>query len=71
MHHSFSLQTLNSIAAEKNSTIIFPVPIDFVTQFANSKSNRQQQKASAQDQHTVRSKLSSPRQEEKKEFKED
>merc|ERR1712025_1444947 len=27
------LQTLNSIAAEKNSTIIFPVPIDFVSQF--------------------------------------
>merc|ERR1719325_419638 len=31
------LQTLNSIAAEKNSTIIFPVPIDFVSQFAGSK----------------------------------
>merc|ERR1719433_2389708 len=27
------LQTLSSIAAEKNSTIIFPVPIDFVSQF--------------------------------------
>ncbi|CAB4056838.1 STOM [Lepeophtheirus salmonis] len=25
------LQTLNSIAAEKNSTIIFPVPIDFIS----------------------------------------
>merc|ERR1719340_76146 len=30
------LQTLNSIAAEKNSTIIFPVPIDFVSQFAKT-----------------------------------
>jgi len=27
------LQTLSSIAAEKNSTIIFPIPIDFVSQF--------------------------------------
>ena len=43
-----NLQTLNSIAAEKNSTIIFPVPIDFVSQFANSKNNRQQQRASSQ-----------------------
>jgi len=25
------LQTLNSISAEKNSTIIFPLPIDLVT----------------------------------------
>merc|ERR1711935_711210 len=27
------LQTLSSIAAEKTSTIIFPVPIDFISQF--------------------------------------
>ena len=27
------LQTMNSISAEKNSTIIFPLPIDFVSQF--------------------------------------
>ncbi|OAF72006.1 Podocin [Intoshia linei] len=27
------LQTLNSISAEKNSTIIFPVPIDFLSSF--------------------------------------
>jgi erythrocyte band 7 integral membrane protein len=27
------LQTLNSISAEKNSTIIFPLPIDFITHF--------------------------------------
>merc|ERR1712062_150219 len=27
------LQTLSSIAAEKNSTIVFPVPIDFISQF--------------------------------------
>ena len=26
-------QTLSSIAAEKNSTIIFPVPIDFISGF--------------------------------------
>jgi erythrocyte band 7 integral membrane protein len=28
------LQTLNSIAAEKNSTIIFPLPIDVIASFA-------------------------------------
>ena len=27
------LQTLNSIAAEKNSTIIFPLPIDLLSVF--------------------------------------
>ena len=27
------LQTLNSISAEKNSTIIFPLPIDLITNF--------------------------------------
>ena len=26
------LQTLNSISAEKNSTIIFPLPVDFLKQ---------------------------------------
>merc|ERR1712004_366835 len=30
------LQTLSSIAAEKNSTIVFPVPIDFISQFVQS-----------------------------------
>lgn len=29
------LQTLNSIAAEKNSTIVFPLPIDFISCFSN------------------------------------
>ena len=29
-------QTMSSIAAEKNSTIIFPVPIDFLTQFSKN-----------------------------------
>ena len=27
------LQTLNTISAEKNSTIIFPMPVDFVSNF--------------------------------------
>jgi len=31
------LQTLNSISAEKNSTIIFPVPIDILSIFMNKK----------------------------------
>lgn len=31
------LQTLNSIAAEKNSTIIFPLPIDILQHFMQRK----------------------------------
>lgn len=30
------LQTLNNISAEKNSTIVFPVPIDIITHFINN-----------------------------------
>ena len=30
------LQTLNSIAAENNSTIVFPVPIDIMSQLMNT-----------------------------------
>jgi erythrocyte band 7 integral membrane protein len=29
------LQTLNNISAEKNSTIIFPLPIDMISYFVN------------------------------------
>ena len=29
------LQTLTSISAEKNSTIIFPIPIEMMSQFTN------------------------------------
>ncbi len=29
------LQTLTHVAAEKNSTIIFPIPIEMLSQFAN------------------------------------
>lgn len=31
------LQTLNTIAAEKNSTIIFPLPIDMIQNFMQRK----------------------------------
>ena len=31
------LQTLNSISAEKNSTIIFPVPMDLISNFLERK----------------------------------
>jgi len=31
------LQTLSTIAAEKNSTIIFPLPIDLMQNFMNRK----------------------------------
>jgi len=34
------LQTLNSISAEKNSTIIFPVPLDILSYFVNKKKER-------------------------------
>ena len=30
------LQTLNSIAAEKNSTIVFPIPIEMLSHFKKS-----------------------------------
>ena len=33
------LQTLNTISAEKNSTIIFPVPMDVISHFFNKKEN--------------------------------
>ena len=37
------LQTLNSISAENNSTVIFPVPIDIMNQLMNGMNNRQPQ----------------------------
>jgi erythrocyte band 7 integral membrane protein len=37
------LQTLNSIAAENNSTIVFPVPIDIMSSFMEQSNNNQQQ----------------------------
>lgn len=30
-------QTLNTISAEKNSTIVFPLPIDLITYFLKSR----------------------------------
>merc|ERR1719507_389901 len=36
------LQTLNSISAENNSTVIFPVPIDIMSHFMSSNSSRAQ-----------------------------
>lgn len=35
------LQTLNTISAEKNSTIIFPLPIDFLSHFLPASSKQQ------------------------------
>lgn len=37
MHSSPFFQTLNTISAEKNSTIVFPLPIDLITYFIKSK----------------------------------
>ena len=31
------LQTLNNISAEKNSTIVFPIPIDIVSQLVGQR----------------------------------
>eukprot|EP00094_Tigriopus_californicus_P002698 TCALIF_02604-PA protein Name:"Similar to AGAP004871 Band 7 protein AGAP004871 (Anopheles gambiae)" AED:0.14 eAED:0.14 QI:0/0.87/0.88/0.88/0.87/0.77/9/754/273 len=38
------LQTLNSISAEKNSTIIFPLPIDFISHFLKDKGSDNKKK---------------------------
>ena len=35
------LQTLNTISAEKNSTIIFPLPIDLLKSFMGDKNQTQ------------------------------
>ncbi|XP_077263313.1 band 7 protein AGAP004871 isoform X2 [Temnothorax americanus] len=35
------LQTLNTISAEKNSTIVFPLPIDMMTYFLKSHANKE------------------------------
>ncbi|XP_046659153.1 band 7 protein AGAP004871 [Homalodisca vitripennis] len=35
------LQTLNTISAEKNSTIVFPLPIDLLTYFVRAKEHRE------------------------------
>ena len=34
------LQTLNSISAENNSTIVFPVPVDVLNTFMGSNNNQ-------------------------------
>ncbi|KAI5736973.1 hypothetical protein M8J76_008936 [Diaphorina citri] len=34
------LQTLNSISQEKNSTIIFPIPVDIISTFMKKRSSR-------------------------------
>ncbi|CAH1275180.1 unnamed protein product [Diabrotica balteata] len=34
------LQTLNNISAEKNSTIVFPLPIDLISYFVDAKSHK-------------------------------
>jgi erythrocyte band 7 integral membrane protein len=36
------LQTLNTVAAEKNSTIIFPLPIEFLKTFTVQPQNQSQ-----------------------------
>jgi len=34
------MQTLSQIAGEKNSTIVFPIPVDFLNQFVPDKNNK-------------------------------
>jgi len=43
------LQTLNSISAEKNSTVIFPLPIDIITHYLSGRSARNRQQNSDKD----------------------
>ena len=43
----FFLQTLSQISAEKNSTIVFPLPIDLITYFLKSNDAATQQLAEA------------------------
>jgi hypothetical protein len=38
------LQTLTEIATEKNSTIIFPLPVDIISQFMNMARNFSEEK---------------------------
>ena len=45
----FRFQTLNSISAEKNSTIIFPLPIDFIKHFLKESPKEEKMDWSAQD----------------------
>lgn len=40
------LQTLNSISAEKNSTIIFPFPIELIHNFFDSRPKKEQKPSS-------------------------
>jgi len=37
------LQTLTEIASEKNSTVVFPIPVDVITMFLNQSGNGRQQ----------------------------
>jgi len=46
------LQTLNGISAEKNSTIIFPLPIEMLTHFMRS-GNGAERKSGASVRRTV------------------
>ena len=41
LHQLRYLQTLSSIAAENNSTIVFPVPIDLVATMLNNAASHQ------------------------------
>ena len=48
------LQTLSSISAENNSTIVFPVPVDLINTFVSSGDTSQQQhKQSKKTQDTL------------------
>ena len=42
----FWFQTLNSISAEKNSTVIFPLPIDLITNILHGEKDRDDKESS-------------------------
>jgi erythrocyte band 7 integral membrane protein len=47
------LQTLNAISAEKNSTIIFPLPIEFLSTFMNHDKSSGGQKSPSEKKKLV------------------
>ena len=53
------LQTLNSISAENNSTIVFPVPVDVLNTFmGGSNPGSQRHKVTKSSQYSVQNKNS-------------
>ena len=55
------LQTLNSISAENNSTIVFPVPVDVLNTFMGPNNGSQRHKVNIQYSNSFCNKHKTPR----------